>query len=101
MSCIFSKAAALTAALFLLPAPSAYAAGECGARQLMVDTLAKKFQENPIALGVVSTGAVLEVFVSKEGTWTILATSTDGNSCVLSVGIGWDSSMMLASLPEA
>ncbi len=67
----------------------------------MVDTLAKRFQENPIALGVVSTGAVLEVFVSKEGTWTILATSTDGNSCVLSVGIGWDSSMMLASLPEA
>ena len=95
------KPAAICAALFLLPATSAYAAGECGARQLMVETLAQKFEENPIALGVVSTGAVLEVFVSKEGTWTILATSTDGNSCVLSVGVGWDSSLMLASLPEA
>ncbi len=32
----------------------------------------------------------MEIFVSPAGTWTILATGTDGLSCVLAVGEGFD-----------
>ena len=32
---------------------------------------------------------MVEIFVSDNGTWTILATGTDGKSCVLSAGEGW------------
>jgi hypothetical protein len=32
----------------------------------------------------------MEVFVSSAGTWTILATRTDGTSCVVSAGEGWE-----------
>lgn len=101
MSCMSLKIAVISAALSMVPAGSALAAGECGERQTMVETLAKKFEENPVALGVVNSGAVLEIFVSDSGTWTILATSTDGRSCVLSVGVGWDSATVLAGLPES
>ena len=97
MPCMSLKIAAVSAALFMVPAGSAFAAGECGTRDVMVETLAKKFEENPVALGVVNSGAVLEIFVSDSGTWTILATSADGRSCVLSVGVGWDSATVLAA----
>ena len=42
--------------------------------------------ENPAAVGQINGDAVIEVFVSEKGTWTILATGTDGKSCVLSAG---------------
>ena len=95
------KVAAIATALSLAPALPAMAAGECGARADMVEALAERFEENPVALGVVNSNAVVEIFVSEKGTWTILATGTDGKSCVLSVGVGWDSPTLLAALPEA
>ena len=37
---------------------------------------------------MINGSAVIEVFVSENGSWTILATGTDGKSCVLSAGEG-------------
>ena len=68
----------------------------CGTRNAIVSKLAEHYQEAPQAVGVVDKDAVLEVFVSNNGTWTILATGTDGNSCVLSSGEGWQSTTMVA-----
>jgi hypothetical protein len=62
----------------------------------MVAKLSKHFKEIPAALGVVDERAVLEVFVSDSGTWTILATGTDGKSCVISSGEGWQSTTVVA-----
>ncbi|WP_250157529.1 hypothetical protein [Tianweitania aestuarii] len=63
----------------------------CGARNEIVQKLSAQFKEAPQSVGVVDQSAVLEVFVSDAGTWTILATGTDGNSCILSAGDGWQS----------
>jgi hypothetical protein len=86
-----------TAAAF--SAAPATAAEQCAARADMVKTLGEKFQENPTALGVVNPNVIVEVFVSDQGTWTILASDTGGQSCVVSVGEGWESAMTAAVLP--
>jgi hypothetical protein len=67
----------------------------CGDRTMMVGKLAQEFKENPMAIGMVDQSAVLEIFVSDQGTWTILATGTDGTSCVLSAGEGWESKSLV------
>lgn len=62
----------------------------CGARTEMVQSLSDKYREAPTAVGQVNGDAVIEVFVSDKGTWTILATGTDGQSCVVSAGENWE-----------
>ncbi len=58
----------------------------CGARNVLVERLLSEFKENQAAVGTLHESAILEVFVSDQGTWTILATGTDGRSCVLAAG---------------
>lgn len=72
------------------PAPSG--ANLCGDRNQMVRDLDREFHEQPLATGLVDKDAVMEIFVSPGGTWTILATGTDGLSCVMAVGEGFDTS---------
>jgi hypothetical protein len=67
----------------------------CGKRQEIVDKLSQQFKEKSMAVGLVDQNAVVEIFVSNDGTWTILATGTDGNSCVVSAGEGWQSQAMV------
>lgn len=64
----------------------------CGEREAMVSDLAEQFHESPLATGLVDEKAVLEIFVSAAGSWTILATGTDGQSCVMAVGEGFEPS---------
>jgi len=68
----------------------------CGNRDEIVRSLSEQFKEAPQAVGVVDKNAVLEIFVSPVGTWTIIATGTDGNSCLVSSGEGWDSKTIVA-----
>lgn len=68
----------------------------CGDREEIVRSLTEQFKESPQAVGVVDENAVLEIFVSAAGTWTIIATGTDGSSCLVSSGEGWDSKTMVA-----
>ncbi|MET2831938.1 hypothetical protein [Mesorhizobium shangrilense] len=65
----------------------------------MIKALGDEFHESAAALGVVNPNIILEIFVSKKGTWTILATDTAGQSCVISAGEGWDSAMTAAAMP--
>ena len=67
----------------------------CGKRDSIVGELEQHFQENVTAVGMVDDNAVVEIFVSDSGTWTIIATGTDGTSCVLSAGEGWQSTTMI------
>ncbi|WP_376702851.1 hypothetical protein RQ479_25525 [Mesorhizobium sp. ISC25] len=91
--------ATIACAAMALSAVPAMAAEQCAARADMVKALGEKFHENPRAVGVVNPNVVLEVFVSDKGTWTILASDTKGQSCVISVGEGWESAMTVAALP--
>lgn len=68
----------------------------CGVRADIVGKLSKDFRETPMAVGMVNQSAVMEIFVSDTGTWTILATRPDGISCLVSAGEGWDSKTLIA-----
>lgn len=65
----------------------------CGPRDEIVAQLGYVFQEAPSGMGMIDPTAVVEVFVSNAGTFTILASGTDGNSCILASGEGWDAAV--------
>ncbi|MER9304726.1 hypothetical protein NKJ06_05895 [Mesorhizobium sp. M0293] len=67
----------------------------------MIKALGEKFHESEAARGLVNPSVILEVFVSDQGTWTILATDTQGQSCVITAGEGWDGALVTAALPGA
>lgn len=90
----FAAFASLVAAV--APASAADGQNLCGARVDIVSKLSSHYKELPAAVGMVDKNAVLEIFVSNDGTWTIIATGTDGNSCVLSSGEGWESTNLAA-----
>lgn len=74
--------------LFFQPASQA-AVAQCGNRQQMVVILDKKFKETRLAMGLISNVSMLELFVSKTGTWTILSTQTNGRTCIVAAGKSW------------
>lgn len=62
----------------------------CGERNEIVASLGMQYREKQQAIGVVDANTVLEVFVSNGGSWTVLATDTQGTSCIVFYGEGWD-----------
>lgn len=68
------------------PTP-AIAQTACGAHADIVKQLGDRYRERPIAAGLSSQGAIMEVFASKEGsTWTLVLTRPDGVSCLVATG---------------
>jgi hypothetical protein len=67
----------------------------CGDREQVVGELQQTFSEAPMAVGQVDGNAVVEIFASSEGSWTILATGTDGVSCIISAGDGFESTTLV------
>jgi len=76
---------------------------QCGERDVVVAQLSEQYQEAPAAMGQINGDAVMEIFASSEGSWTIIASGTDGISCVVFAGDGWEGvpQLGLASLPGA
>lgn len=69
--------------------PSAEAA-QCGPRADVLALLAKDYREQPAALGLSSSGRILELVIRDDGrSWTVLTTSPEGVSCVLDAGGDW------------
>lgn len=83
------KVAALGAVLALTAVP-ARAQFVCDTHDVLVLRLAEVFQEKQIGYGVVGNSAVIEVFVSASGTWTMLMTDVRGQSCIVAAGDGWE-----------
>jgi hypothetical protein len=92
---------ALLSPVAALVATPALAESSCGPRADIVAKLAQEFKENQQAVGFVNQNAVLEVFVSGTGSWTIIATGTDGKSCLLSAGQNWESTSFVKGLDTA
>lgn len=61
----------------------------CGKHDEMVAALRLNFQEERHVIALVPPMAIVEVFVSKTGTWTMLATNPNGNACIAAAGINW------------
>ena len=68
---------------FALVAPGAAAEANCGPRDKVVTGLAEKYQENRRSMGLAGQSAVIELFVSTTGSWTLMATDTKGVACLL------------------
>ena len=65
------------------------AAMQCANHDNMAKTLTGKFKEIRRAMGVVNSTAVMEVFMSPQGTWTVVVTDTRGIACIAASGDGW------------
>lgn len=69
---------------------SAIAQANCAARDVVVDRLASGFGEKLAGAGLRNSTSIFEVWMSEEkGTWTILLTTADGQSCVMASGTHW------------
>jgi hypothetical protein len=62
----------------------------CSDRAKFLNALSSIHPESPVPLGLATNGSVVEVLVSKTGSWTTLVTWPDGRSCVVAVGEGWE-----------
>lgn len=80
------------------PVATSVAADEVAERRMarcmphaqMVDQLKTVFGEQPTAMGLTAEGRrVFEVFVSNQGSWTLVVTHTNGSACVASSGNNW------------
>lgn len=61
----------------------------CGERGQIIGRLAAQHQEMRVAFGVSTNGDLMEVFVSKKGSWTITITRPAGIICLIAVGSHW------------
>jgi hypothetical protein len=77
-------------AAFFMAARPAGAQSVCGQRDQMVVGLERNYAEAPVSMGLASNGAVVEVFASAAGTWTIIMTHPNGLCCLLMAGEGWE-----------
>lgn len=68
----------------------AHAQSTCDVRKTLVAKLDTGYGEQPIAVGLASTGHVVEVLISVNGSWTILITRPDGVACIAAVGEDWE-----------
>ena len=83
--------AVLSAALIAFQPVPAGAQAACGDRAKMITHLGATFSEHPIAMGLTSSGAVIEVLTSPSGTWTFLVTEPSGLTCMVASGESWES----------
>ncbi|AZO11045.1 MULTISPECIES: hypothetical protein [unclassified Mesorhizobium] len=93
MARIFSfqwiKPAAVGSTMALLAFPAS-AQVICDAHDVLVTGLAATFEEKRLGYGVAGDVAIFEVFASASGTWTIVVTDVNGQSCILAAGEGWE-----------
>ena len=64
--------AVLGAVLIAFQPIQAGAQAACGDRAKMISHLGATYAEQPVAMGLTSSGAVIEVLTSPSGTWTFL-----------------------------
>ena len=68
----------------------ANSAPTCGPREAIVESLAQHYDEVPVAVGITHAGGLVEVLSRHDGlTWTIIVSTPDGRSCMVSSGEGW------------
>ena len=61
----------------------------CAPRSQIVEYLAHKYGETLKGAGRQEPKAVMELYVSAKGTWSVIVTRPDGISCPVAVGDNW------------
>lgn len=72
--------------LFLSGAANAQEGQSCASRSVVVDHLSDTFKEVQAARGKVNDTTIMELFVSPDGSWTIINTNSQGRSCIAQGG---------------
>jgi hypothetical protein len=88
------------ATLLLLGGSAGAQVPRCAPHAGMVGILNRTFSEDVQGYGLIGPRVILEVFASEQGGWTIILTGSDGVSCVLAVGLGWENVPQSASDPD-
>tara|TARA_R110000787_G_scaffold26344_25_gene73744 strand:+ start:866 stop:1192 length:327 start_codon:yes stop_codon:yes gene_type:complete len=76
---------ALGVALSMLLAEPAWPAARCDSLDKLTRTLADKFGEHPVLAGL-SRRVLLQMFVSRERTWTLVVVGPSGVACISAAG---------------
>jgi len=80
----------VAAAVLTSLAGSATAQTACGDRDKIVGQLQAKYQESHRASGLETDTKMVEIWTSEaSGTWTILVTQANGQTCVAAAGKNW------------
>jgi len=61
----------------------------CADRAEFVGKLATGYSEQPVAIGLAHSGALVEVFASTERTFSVIVTPPSGDSCLVTGGTDW------------
>ncbi len=70
----------------------------CTDRSRALSHLSKTYQEQPVAMGLASTGGVVEVLTNDKGSsWSIIVTLPTGVTCLVASGEGWEALQPVAS----
>lgn len=80
------------AALVLLCASEAEAqivSRNCADRDTLVSRLAASYAEVPVSRALSAKGTLVEVLLSPNGTWTLIATRAGNVACIVGTGRNW------------
>lgn len=86
-------AIAIAAALAALPPAASAQSRICAPRDALVAHLAEEYGERRIGAGLVRDTRIVELFVSEDGSWSILATDPRGTACLVGNGGGWETTV--------
>ncbi len=91
------------AASLAISAQASHSQAACADRNKIVDQLETKYKESHKASGLESDTKMVEIWTSeKSGTWTILITQADGQTCIAAAGRNWlDMPASVAQLGQA
>lgn len=64
----------------------ALSAPPCGDRNRVVAVLADRYGEHQAGFGIADRGVIMEVWAGASGSWTLLLTLPDGQTCIVAVG---------------
>ena len=90
MSHIGMSAIAAATVLWSATATPAMPGPTCAPRETLVAALAQDFQERMDWAGLSNAGTLVELYLSKRGTWTLIVSTADGVSCIVAAGDYWD-----------
>jgi hypothetical protein len=80
----------LLAAALALPTAAVAASPSCAPRTELLKQLSARYSEAPVAVGLASNGALIELLTSGSGsTWTLIVSQPNGASCLVAAGESW------------
>lgn len=89
------------ACLVTMPAIGFGAPAICGERGALIKTLKTKYKEVPSGMGIsLKSTEAFEVFTSKDGTWTVIMTTSTGRTCIMAAGHSWKDIPKVSADPQ-